>query len=191
MVRKISWNVVYVVRSKNVYVEGFNSCQIMTVMKRPNHFYYQVHVSESSSIPDHCSGYALSDPKDTDYQFICSHNHKECCGQCSRLAVTIEEIEKAIEKTMIGTEDSSKEVKDELVFLTGKAKRDINAWKSHLLRSVNQDKARLDILQVLDDASVIRLGNEVYTTEVQRKPSRLVRQAWHSLACICGNSQGE
>ena len=44
---------------------------------------------------------------------------------------------------------------DELAFMTGRAKRDVNAWKSHLLRAVNQDKARLDILQNLDNASVL------------------------------------
>ena len=36
-----------------------------------------------------------------------------------------------------------------------KAKRDVNAWKSHLLRSVNQDKARLSTLEGLDETSVL------------------------------------
>ena len=39
--------------------------------------------------------------------------------------------------------------------MTEKAKCDINDWKSPSLRSVNQDKARLDILRVFDDTSVL------------------------------------
>ncbi|KAL9952012.1 hypothetical protein ACROYT_G044785 [Oculina patagonica] len=115
----------------------------------------EVHVTESSTTPDHCIVYALSDPKDTDYQSICPHDHSDCCGQCNRLAVTMEEIEKAIEKTVLGSDDASQDVNDELTFLTRRAKRDVNAWKSHLLRSVNQDKARLDALQVLDETSAL------------------------------------
>ena len=69
-----------------------------------------MHLSESSSIPDHCIVYALSDPKDADYQSTCSHHHNDCCSQCNGLAVVIDEIEKAIEKTVIGPEDISKEV---------------------------------------------------------------------------------
>ena len=103
-----------------------------------------MHVSESSGIPDHCRIYALSDPKDSDYQSTCLHHHDDRCGQCSRLYLTIEEIEKAIQKTAIAPE-----VHDDLNVLTEKAKREVSAWKTHLLRSVNQDQARLDILQVL------------------------------------------
>ena len=76
------------------------------------------------------------------------------CGQCNGLTETIEEIEKAIEKTKLDPKDLSKgEIHDELAFMTRRAKRDVSAWKSHLLRAVNQDKARLDILQNLDNAS--------------------------------------
>ena len=50
---------------------------------------------------------------------------------------------------------SKGQIHEELAFMTEKAKRDIIAWKCHLLRLVNQDKARLDILQDLDDTSVL------------------------------------
>ena len=36
----------------------------------------------------------------------------------------------------------------------GKAKQDIVNWKAHLLRSVNREEARLDIVNALDDTSV-------------------------------------
>ena len=56
------------------------------------------------------------------------------CGQCNGLTETIEEIEKAIEKTKLDPKDLSKgEIHDELAFMTRRAKRDVSAWKSHLL----------------------------------------------------------
>ena len=47
------------------------------------------------------------------------------------------------------------EVKEELRFFMGKAKQDIVSWKAHLLRSVNQEEARLDIVNALDSTSVL------------------------------------
>lgn len=68
----------------------------------------------------------------------------------------MEEIEKAIKMMAMNLEHLFKgQIHEELAFMTDKTKRDIIAWKSHLLRLVNQDKARLDILQDLDDTSVL------------------------------------
>ena len=149
-----------------------------------------MHLSESSSIPDHCIVHALSDPKDADYQSTCSHHHNDCCSQCNGLAVVIDEIEKVIEKTVIGPEDVSKEVNDELTFLTERAKRDVNAWKSHLLRSVNQDKARLGILEGLDEISVL-LVQDWAMKFIPRKYRESQTDWFGKLACNCGHAEGE
>ena len=95
-------------------------------------------MAESSRIPDNCRVYALSDPKDSDYQSTCLHHHDDRCGQCSRLYLTIEEIEKAIQKTAIAPE-----VHDELTFLTENAKREVSAWKTHLLRSAKPGSSKI------------------------------------------------
>ena len=47
------------------------------------------------------------------------------------------------------------EVKEELRFVVGKAEQGIVSWKAYLLRSVNQEEARLDIVNALDDTSVL------------------------------------
>lgn len=36
-------------------------------------FPLQVHVSQSSDVPDHCRVYALNDPTECDYQSQCGH----------------------------------------------------------------------------------------------------------------------
>lgn len=44
---------------------------------------------------------------------------------------------------------------DESVFLFENAKSSIAAWKSHQLRTINQDRARVDVLESLDSTSVL------------------------------------
>lgn len=39
-------------------------------------------------------------------------------------------------------------------FTVKKAKQDILAWKAHLLRNINQDEARLDIIEALNETSI-------------------------------------
>ena len=112
-------------------------------------FPLQVHVSESSDVPDHCRVYALNDPTDRDYQSQCPHEHRTHCDKCDDLTKTIDDITAAIEAL------AADELKEELRFVMGKAKQDIVSWKAHLLRSVNQEEARLDIVNALDDSFVL------------------------------------
>ena len=45
--------------------------------------------------------------------------------------------------------------KDEAVFLVQKASEAIAAWKAHQLRNINQDRARLEVLEFLDSSCVL------------------------------------
>lgn len=49
----------------------------------------------------------------------------------------------------------SEDDKDEAVFLVEKASEAITAWKAHQLRSINQDRARLEVLASLDSTGVL------------------------------------
>ena len=46
------------------------------------------------------------------------------------------------------------DTKEEMEFTVKKAKKHILAWKAHLLRSINQDEARLDTTEALNETSV-------------------------------------
>ena len=46
-------------------------------------------------------------------------------------------------------------VYEELSFSVRKAKTNILAWKAHILRSINQDSSRIDILELLDESSAL------------------------------------
>ena len=49
----------------------------------------------------------------------------------------------------------SEDDKDEAVFLVQKVSEAIAAWKAHQLRSINQDRARLEVLEFLDPSCVL------------------------------------
>ena len=112
-----------------------------------------MHVSKQSNIPDHCRAYALSDPNDKDYQMICPHDHLDTCDRCELLSSVLADIQDALEKMF--DSNVSRDVIEELVFIEGQAKQNILAWKAHLLRSVNQDEARLEAINALDESSVL------------------------------------
>lgn len=57
------------------------------------------------------------------------------------------EVEKAVYR--------SEEERDETTYTYETSKRAIQAWKCHQLRSVRQDKSRLDILEVLNEETVL------------------------------------
>ena len=113
----------------------------------------QVHVSKQSNIPDHCRAYALSDPKDKDYQMTCPHDHLENCDRCELLASVLADIHDALEK--MSNRNVSRDVIEELTFVKGQAKQNILAWKAHLLRCVNRDEARLEVINALDESSLL------------------------------------
>jgi hypothetical protein len=66
------------------------------------------------------------------------------------LTNTISCIEKAFAKQ---AGNLTEDLKEELSFRIRQAKTNISAWKSHLLRYVNQDNARVELLQALDENS--------------------------------------
>lgn len=99
---------------------------------------------------DHCRTYALSYPTDKDYTSTCDHSHEDRCDRCVRLASVVGEIEDALQEA-----ECPSDTREELVFITSQAKKHINSWKSHLLRSSNQDECRLNIIKELDETSVL------------------------------------
>jgi len=102
-------------------------------------------------VPDHCRQYALSDPDNKEFKIDCTHSHDDKCDECELLSLALREVEDALNK-MTGqvTEDEQ----EEITFIATQAKQNILSWKAHLLRNVNQDEARIDVLLKLDQRSV-------------------------------------
>ena len=79
------------------------------------------------------------------------HKHNELCDQCQALNGSLREVGEAAQDAEFRNEDE----RDEILFLYESAKRSIQAWKAHQLRSVQQDKSRMDVLQLLNDNTVL------------------------------------
>ncbi len=101
-------------------------------------------------MPDHCRPYALSHASENALAKKCDHQHDLVCERCNLFRSTVKEIKEVLEQV-----EMSQDKKNELRFQVEQAKKSIDAWKSHLLRSINQDEARVDILNSLDNTSVL------------------------------------
>ena len=112
-----------------------------------------MHVAKTSTVPDHCRQHALSDPCDKDYQSACDHTHQDTCHRCEELTAVLHEIDEGIQR--MSSNNVSEDTREELFFVSDQSRQNILAWKAHLLRSINQDDARLDILDSLDETSVL------------------------------------
>ena len=99
-------------------------------------------------IPDHCRAYALSYPQDDDYITKCDHEHNKRCDRCEILPTVFHEIQE-----VLGSVDCDEE-RGEIEYEISEARQNIQAWKAHLLRSINQDAARHEILKNLDAKSI-------------------------------------
>ena len=88
--------------------------------------FLQVHVSESSTVVDHCRFFALSDPNETECQDECNHSHEHACDRCDQLVSTLDEIESVV---AIQRDNLLPSVNEELTFTVKQAKTNIFAWK--------------------------------------------------------------
>ena len=107
---------------------------------------------------------ALSDSTEVHYQQRCDHDHMDRCDRCQGLLENLTEIERVLSETKFSSDDE----KDEAVFLFRTAKRAILSWKSHILRSTNQDRARLDILEQVDEENILIVNDWAMKFLLQR-----------------------
>ena len=100
---------------------------------------------------DHCSVHALSDPSDKDFCQECDHHRDERCSQCDALDNVLVHIENLVHSA----EFHNKGDNDEASYLCRTSVNAIHSWKSHQLRSVHQDQARIDAINALDEHSAL------------------------------------
>ena len=107
---------------------------------------------DGSSCPDHCRVFALSDASDADYQDACSHTHDMACADCESLKSIVEEVESAIPKyeAQLGKDQT-----DDLQHDAKGAAFKIFEWKAHILRAQNQDQAKQQILNSIEEDEVV------------------------------------
>ena len=107
----------------------------------------QAHVSLITAGP-----LQFSHKKDEDFTTECDHQHNLRCNRCDLIPSVFDEVELALKDSALAL---SSEDKKEMEYIICESKKNIQAWKAHLLRAINQDQARLILLQGLDPASVL------------------------------------
>ena len=92
--------------------------------------------------------YSLSDSRDRDFQVLCDH-----CDRCDGMAEVLLDLKNAL--AMMTEQNIGADAKEELSFTADQAISNIQAWKAHLLRSLDQVQARLDVIHELDESSLL------------------------------------
>ncbi|XP_062575515.1 uncharacterized protein LOC134237441 [Saccostrea cucullata] len=105
-------------------------------------FDLKMHVTQSSTCIDHCTTYALSDETNPDFSKICDHQHTESCMKCSSTAAVIDEISSCLSATNL-----SIDLQRELEHDFERSRNNIQEWKAHITRTVNQDISKCQIVQ--------------------------------------------
>ncbi|CAM4876654.1 unnamed protein product [Rotaria socialis] len=111
-------------------------------------------------MPDHYSTFALSDIASKCWQWNCGHDHGQQCDRYELLKITLAKLRAFIEQYQTDTA-----MRDRLLYRVQQQVQDIEEWKVHLLRTIHQDQARIDILH--------NLGSETVTIQVDWATKRL------------------
>ena len=108
----------------------------------------------SSASPDHCRFFALSDPKEEQLMQSCLHSHLIECDRCQELRDLFLSLEEEIGKISERCPMASDDICD-LRFLLDDSKDKIEQWKAHILRSVNQEEGKKEVLDKLEPTEAL------------------------------------
>ena len=101
---------------------------------------------------DHCTNLSLSDPQNEAFKQQCDHIHNKLCNYCCKLDEVFCNITNMIICPNVTLTDQQQ---SQVMFDVSHAVEAIRDWKAHLLRSVNQEQAKQDVLRALTDDSIL------------------------------------
>ena len=150
---------------------------------------------KESECADHCWQYSLSDPTTPELQTQCSHkSHSLFCNHCEDMKVLLDEVE-----AFIRTNSSrlyGDEQRDGLLYDFHDSKNKILAWKCHIIRGVNQECAKQNVLVNLDQNSALVVIDWAMKFEQLRYRERqsdwFAKRglSWHISSVITRDNQG-
>ena len=98
---------------------------------------YRLHSETFSNCDTHCISFALSNTQSESLQIEYNHLHNETCHQCALLMSTIEAV-----TNLVTDVSSDEDERDELLYDVTITKLNILEWMAHILRGVQQEKAK-------------------------------------------------
>ena len=106
-----------------------------------------MHISPSDHCADHCISWLLSDSGKPEFRVTCGHTHTIKCDQCEPL--------NEIEGMFSAALEKDEKNHDEKSMNLASAFEQIREWKRHIVRTINQDQSRIDLLKNLESHQVV------------------------------------
>lgn len=144
---------------------------------------------EGEVLCDHCINHALSDPLEIQFQQACTdHQHDVGCDRCQLLPEAVLNLKEILSNLA----DLSPNTREELFMDIDAAVTKILQWKSHIIRTINQDTARTHTLKDLQPGDILIIMDwaKKFLPITFRKNRALVWPEGHKLACVCVHLQG-
>lgn len=142
---------------------------------------YKLHIKREDECAFHCLQYSLSDPKVGALSVRCEHLHQKECERCLLLGDIVEEVRLAI---LSSCPDDQEAFLQDLEIST----RQIEDWRSHILRTINQDDARFDLLNSIKGNEVIIIMDWAmkYLPQMFRERMKdfLIQKGMHWHVCV-------
>ena len=98
-------------------------------------YHIQCSSAECDGVADHCLKYALSNPKNSNYENECSNNHNTSCEECNHLSESIVQVKVLIKEAT----DLTKEDRTDIEYDINNLIKSILLWKAHILMMINQE----------------------------------------------------
>ncbi|VDI83212.1 Hypothetical predicted protein [Mytilus galloprovincialis] len=161
---------------------------------------YKLHIKQNDECADHCINLALSDPSDALLQNPCQHTHNIKCDRCELFPDLIKLLKEKISNTNVYDQEQKCDLLKEMEIAESK----VTDWKSHVLRTINQDEVLIITCRQNEspgefeskpDVNSDGLGHEIFTITTQReKQSDFYGQkgfSWHISVCIFKDTNGK
>ena len=91
-----------------------------------------------------------SDPQNDCFSTECNYEHHVQCNRCYKLDKVMDAIKDAISSANVSAYELQR-----LEYKFDIARSDVEAWKTHILRTYNQESAKHDILDSMNGSSIM------------------------------------
>ena len=144
---------------------------------------YKLHIQQLDSCADHCLNWSLSDPTNRYLQNLCDHTHTLTCDRCEQFKILQEQLDSAINKLPENLKEDAMKTVDDSV-------EQINCWKAHIVRTINQDQLRINLLDDIKDHEALIMMDwamKFLPMKYRQTQSEWFGQRginWHVIVCI-------
>ncbi|XP_076088156.1 uncharacterized protein LOC143058541 isoform X1 [Mytilus galloprovincialis] len=154
---------------------------------------YKLHIKQNDECADHCINLALSDPSDALLQNPCQHTHNIKCDRCELFPDLIKLLKEKISNTNVYDQEQKCDLLKEMEIAESK----VTDWKSHVLRTINQDEGRMNLLENLNPNQMLIVMDwamKFLPSLHREKQSDFYGQkgfSWHISVCIFKDTNGK